>query len=139
MGGCSPEARGLAKGAAGSARVIAFGASNVAPAGAVVGGLVIVVAYAGFASPLVVLVAFAASRWAATGTTRYTRLIRGADIGRRMARTMQIWMFGTPMSEQMQRAGCDVLVATDQDIARSVKVEGWAARIRRCRPHGPAG
>jgi hypothetical protein len=34
------EARGLARGAVGSARMIAFGASNVAPAGAVVGGLV---------------------------------------------------------------------------------------------------
>jgi hypothetical protein len=38
--------RGLARGVVGSARVIGFGASNVAPAGSVVGGLVIVVAYA---------------------------------------------------------------------------------------------
>ena len=57
------EGGGLAHGVVGRARVIAFGASNVAPAGAVVGGLVIVVSYAGFASPLVVLVAFAASLW----------------------------------------------------------------------------
>jgi hypothetical protein len=51
----------LARGAVGAGRVLAFGASNVAPAGAVVGGLIIVVSYAGFASPLVVLIAFVAS------------------------------------------------------------------------------
>ena len=51
----------LAHGIVGPLRTIAFGASNVAPAGAIVGGLVIVVAYAGYASPLVVLIAFAAS------------------------------------------------------------------------------
>ena len=45
----------------GPSRVIAFGASNVAPAGAVVAGLVIVVSYAGFASPLAVIIAFVAS------------------------------------------------------------------------------
>jgi hypothetical protein len=59
MGADSNEA-GLARGVVGSARVIAFGASNVAPAGSVVAGLVIVVSYAGFASPLVVLIAFVA-------------------------------------------------------------------------------
>jgi hypothetical protein len=53
MGSDSNEA-GLARGVVGSARVIAFGASNVAPVGSVVAGLVIVVSYAGFASPLVV-------------------------------------------------------------------------------------
>src|SRR6478736_10042328 len=42
-----PEARELAHGAIGFARLTAFGVSNVAPAGAVAGGLVIVVAYAG--------------------------------------------------------------------------------------------
>ncbi len=47
-----PEARELAHGAIGSARVTAFGVSNVAPAGAVAGGLVIVVSYAGYAAPL---------------------------------------------------------------------------------------
>ena len=57
MDASGDESRGLARGVVGSARVIAFGASNVAPAGAVVGGLVIVVSYAGFASPLVVLIA----------------------------------------------------------------------------------
>lgn len=60
MGSDSNEA-GLARGVVGSARVIAFGASNVAPAGSVVAGLVIVVSYAGFASPLVVLITFAGS------------------------------------------------------------------------------
>ncbi len=55
------EARELAHGVIGSARVTAFGVSNVAPAGAVVGGLVIVVSYAGFAAPLVVLIALVAS------------------------------------------------------------------------------
>ena len=56
-----PAASELAHGAIGSARVTAFGMSNVAPAGAVAGGLVIVVGYAGFAAPLVVLIALVAS------------------------------------------------------------------------------
>jgi hypothetical protein len=59
-----PERCELADGAIGSARVTAFGASNVASAGAVVGGLVIVVGYAGFLAPLVVLIALVASLWA---------------------------------------------------------------------------
>jgi amino acid transporter len=42
-----PDTRELAHEAIGSARLTAFGVSNVAPAGAVAGGLVIVVAYAG--------------------------------------------------------------------------------------------
>jgi hypothetical protein len=41
--------------------VTAFGVINVALAGAVVGGLVSVVRYAGFAAPLVVLIALVAS------------------------------------------------------------------------------
>jgi len=49
------ETRELAHGAIGSARVTAFGMSNVA--GTVAGGLVIAVPYAGFATPLVVLIA----------------------------------------------------------------------------------
>jgi len=73
MTGSSPEAPGLAQGAVGSARVIAFGASNVAPAGAVVGGLVTVVSYAGFASPLVGLVAFAASLCCANSIAEFAR------------------------------------------------------------------
>jgi amino acid transporter len=51
--------------------VIAFGASNVAPAGSVVAGLVIVVSYAGFASPLVVLIAFAASMCCASSIAEF--------------------------------------------------------------------
>ena len=58
--------------------MIAFGASNVAPAGAVVGGLVIVVSYAGFASPLVVLVAFAASLCCASSIGQFARRLPSA-------------------------------------------------------------
>ena len=58
--------------------MIAFGASNVAPAGAVVGGLVIVVSYAGFASPLVVLVAFAASLCCASSIAEFARRLPSA-------------------------------------------------------------
>ena len=72
------EARGLAHGVVGSARVIAFGASNVAPAGAVVGGLVIVVSYAGFASPLVVLIAFVASLCCASSIAEFARRLPSA-------------------------------------------------------------
>jgi amino acid transporter len=78
MGASSHEARGLAHGVVGSARVIAFGASNVAPAGAVVGGLVIVVSYAGFASPLVVLIAFAASLCCASSIAEFARRLPSA-------------------------------------------------------------
>ena len=49
MGANSHEAGGLARGVVGSARVIAFGTSIVAPAASVVTVLVIVVSYAGFA------------------------------------------------------------------------------------------
>ena len=45
------ETRGLAHGIVGSARVTAFGTSIVAPAASVITALVIVVSYAGFASP----------------------------------------------------------------------------------------
>ena len=72
------EGCGLAHGAVGPARVIGFGASNVAPAGAVVGGLVIVVSYAGFASPLVVLVAFAASLCCASSIAEFARRLPSA-------------------------------------------------------------
>ena len=53
--------------------MIAFGASNVAPAGAVVAGLVIVVSYAGYASPLVVVIAFAASLRCASSIGQFAR------------------------------------------------------------------
>src|SRR5215467_6761951 len=61
MGVSGLEARGLAHGIVGSARVIAFGTSIVAPAASVITVLVVMMAYAGFASPLVVLIAFAGS------------------------------------------------------------------------------
>src|SRR5690349_12246848 len=77
MGTDSNEA-GLARGVVGSARVIAFGASNVAPAGSVVAGLVIVVSYAGFASPLVVLIAFAASMCCASSIAEFARRLPSA-------------------------------------------------------------
>ncbi len=78
MGVGSLDAGALARGVVGPARVIAFGASNVAPAGAVVGGLVIVVSYAGFASPLVVLVAFAASLCCASSIAEFARRMPSA-------------------------------------------------------------
>ena len=72
------ESRGLARGVVGSTRVIAFGASNVAPAGAAVGGLVIAVSYAGFASPLVVLIAFVASVCCASSIAEFGRRLPSA-------------------------------------------------------------
>ena len=73
-----PEARELAHGAVGPARVTAFGVSNVAPAGAVVGGLVIVVGYAGFAAPLVVLIALVASLCCAISIAEFARRLPSA-------------------------------------------------------------
>ena len=72
------EVPGLARGVVGPGRVLAFGASNVAPAGPVVGGLVIVVSYAGFASPLVVLVAFVASLCCASSIAEFARRLPSA-------------------------------------------------------------
>jgi amino acid transporter len=72
------ETRELAHGAIGSARVTAFGVSNVAPAGAVAGGLVIVVAYAGFAAPLVVLIALVASLCCAVSIAEFARRLPSA-------------------------------------------------------------
>ena len=57
---------------------MAFGASTIAPAGAVVGGLVVMVSYAGFASPLVVLVAFAASLCCASSIAEFARRVPSA-------------------------------------------------------------
>ena len=74
----SESPHGLARGAVGPGRVIAFGASNVAPAGAVVGGLVLVLAYAGFASPLVVLIAFGASLCCASSVAEFARRLPSA-------------------------------------------------------------
>ena len=78
MGASSHEAGGLAHGAVGPARVITFGVSNVAPAGAVVAGLLIMVSYAGFASPLVVLIAFAASLCCALSIAEFARRLPSA-------------------------------------------------------------
>ena len=72
------EIRELAHGAIGSARVTAFGVSNVAPAGAVVGGLVIVVSYAGFAAPLVVLIALVTSLCCAISIAEFARRLPSA-------------------------------------------------------------
>ena len=78
MSASSLQAGGLAQGAVGTARVITFGVSNVAPAGAVVAGLVIIVSYAGFASPLVVLIAFVASLCCALSIAEFARLLPSA-------------------------------------------------------------
>jgi len=61
MGASSHVAGRLAPGVVGPARVIAFGTSLVAPAASVPTLLVILASYAGFASPLVVVVTFVAS------------------------------------------------------------------------------
>jgi amino acid transporter len=74
----SDQGRGLAHGVVGSARVIAFGVSSVAPAGSVVGGLLILISYAGFASPLVVVVAFVASLCCASSIAEFARRLPSA-------------------------------------------------------------
>jgi amino acid transporter len=74
----SYEGRGLAHGVVGSARAIAFGVSTVAPAGSVVAGFVILVSYAGFASPLVVVVAFVASLCCASSIAEFARRLPSA-------------------------------------------------------------
>ena len=61
MGTDTGEAGGLAAGVVGSARTIAFGTSVVSPSASAATVLVLLVAYAGFASPLVVLITLAGS------------------------------------------------------------------------------
>ncbi len=78
MGAGSREARGLAHGIVGSARVTAFGTSIVAPAASVITVLVIVVSYAGFASPLVVLITFVASLCCALSIAEFARRVPSA-------------------------------------------------------------
>ena len=78
MGANSQEARGLAHGIVGSARVTAFGTSIVAPAASVITALVIVVSYAGFASPLVVLITFAGSLCCALSIAEFARRVPSA-------------------------------------------------------------
>ncbi len=80
------ETRGLAHGAVGWQRLIAFGVSNVAPAGAVVGGLVVMETYAGFASPLVIVIAFIASLCCA---------ISIAEFGRRMPSAGSLYTYNS--------------------------------------------
>jgi amino acid transporter len=74
----SRDGRGLAHGVVGWTRVVAFGVSGVAPAGSVVGGLVILVSYAGFASPLVVIIAFVASLCCANSIAEFARRLPSA-------------------------------------------------------------
>jgi len=78
MGVSGLEARGLAHGIVGSARVIAFGTSIVAPAASVITVLVVMMGYAGFASPLVVLIAFAGSLCCAASIAEFARRVPSA-------------------------------------------------------------
>jgi len=78
MGADRQEAAELARGIVGSARVTAFGTSIVAPAASVITALVFVVSYAGFASPLVVLVTFAASLCCALSIAEFARRVPSA-------------------------------------------------------------
>ena len=72
------EARELAHGIVGSARVIAFGTSIVAPAVSVITVLVVMVSYAGFASPLVVVITFAGSLCCAISIAEFARRVPSA-------------------------------------------------------------
>jgi amino acid transporter len=78
VGADSQETRGLACDVVGSARVIAFGTSIVVPAVSVVALLVVVLAYAGFASPLVVLITFVASMCCALSIAEFARRVPSA-------------------------------------------------------------
>jgi amino acid transporter len=78
LGAGNDQGGGLAHGVVGSARVVAFGVSSVAPAGSVVGGLLILVSFAGFASPLVVVLAFVASLCCASSIAEFARRLPSA-------------------------------------------------------------
>ena len=78
MGDSSQETSGLAKGVVGSARVTAFGTSIVAPAASVITALVVMVSYAGFASPLIVLITFAGSMCCAFSIAEFARRVPSA-------------------------------------------------------------
>jgi amino acid transporter len=78
MDASSREAGGLAPGIVGSARVTAFGTSIVAPAASVITALVIVVMYAGFASPLVIVITFVASLCCALSIAEFARRVPSA-------------------------------------------------------------
>ncbi|HEY6276553.1 MAG TPA: APC family permease [Streptosporangiaceae bacterium] len=72
------EARGLARGIVGTARVTAFGTSIVAPAASVITVLVVMTSFAGFASPLVVVITFAGSLCCALSISEYARRVPSA-------------------------------------------------------------
>jgi amino acid transporter len=74
----SQQAGGLVREAVGPGRVIAFGTSIVAPAASAVTLLVIVLADAGFASPLVVVITFAASMCCAASIAELARRVPSA-------------------------------------------------------------
>src|SRR5262252_4025456 len=74
----SHEAGGLAPGIVGSARVTAFGISFVAPAVSVISVLIVMMSYAGFASPLVVLITFAGSLCCAMSIAEFARRVPSA-------------------------------------------------------------
>ena len=74
----SQQTSGLVPGAVGPGRVIAFGTSIVAPAASAVTVLVIVMADAGFASPLVILITFAASLCCAASIGELARRVPSA-------------------------------------------------------------
>jgi amino acid transporter len=78
MGASSREAGGLAQGIVGPARVTAFGTSIVAPAASVITALILVVAYAGFASPLVIVITFVASLCCALSIAEFARRVPSA-------------------------------------------------------------
>ena len=72
------ETGGLAKGVVGRARVTAFGTSLVAPAVSVISVLIVMTSYAGFASPLVVLITFAGSLCCAMSIAEFARRLPAA-------------------------------------------------------------
>jgi amino acid transporter len=78
MRASSREAGGLPPGIVGSARVTAFGTSIVAPAASVLTALVIVVSYAGFAAPLVIVITFVASLCCAISIAEFARRVPSA-------------------------------------------------------------
>jgi len=72
------ETGGLAKGVVGWVRVTAFGTSLVAPAVSVITVLIVMTSYAGFASPLVVLITFAGSLGCALSIGEFARRLPAA-------------------------------------------------------------
>ena len=82
MGVAQEVSRGLPRDAVGPARTIAFGTSIVAPSASAVTVLVLVLAYAGFASPLVVLITFAGSLCCALSIGEFAGRAASAARGR---------------------------------------------------------